>query len=659
MPNIVMGNNGPTSFSPTQKIEYTYPGGLDFGPGSQLHNYIVTALWYRLFESSTEMSKRYPAWKKIDQVLTAYVDLTESEEKVKDSNDRKPVAVVVPISYATLEVLLTYFTSVFLEPPYFRYEGVDSQDIIGAILLEKVVELQCMRRKVGLNLHTMFRDSMVYGFGAVAPMWIKEWGMRTSWEESGFLSAIFSAFRKTNMRRVQQETVVYEGNMLKNIDPYRYLPDPSVPIHDPQSGEYIGWVETTSYSKLLELEQTDPTIFNVRYLEGKQGPSYSQFNKTISEAGRKDKWGTGNSNYSNVTRPVDVCWVYVNLIPSEWKLGPSSYPEKWLFGLAADGLLVAAKKMNLDHNMFPIAISAPDFDGYSSTPIARMELVYGLQHALNWLFDSHIANVRKAINDMLIVDPSLININDLRDPQPGKLVRMRRAAWGRGVENAVKQLKVEDVTRGNIQDSGTLMDLIANVSGAVDSIQGVIRKTAERITAEEVRGTRSSALSRLAKAAKITSLQAMFDIGYMFASHTQQLQSKEQFVRVTGDYFAELQKAYPGQTRIKIAPQDLSINYDIIQRDGSVQGAEYVDIWVDIMKSVAESPILSQSFDVPRIFTHVARLMGAKDVSAFLKQQPMQGRVMPQDQIEKGVQAGNLIPLPQGPGGGEGGEPGI
>jgi hypothetical protein len=51
---------------------------------------------------------------------------------------------------------------------------------------------------------------------------------------------------------------------------------------------------------------------------------------------------------------------------------------------------------------------------------------------------------------MLIVDPSLINMADLEDPKPGKLIRMRRAAWGRGVENAVKQLNVNDITRQHI-----------------------------------------------------------------------------------------------------------------------------------------------------------------------------------------------------------------
>ena len=39
---------------------------------------------------------------------------------------------------------------------------------------------------------------------------------------------------------------------------------------------------------------------------------------------------------------------------------------------------------------------------------------------------------------MLVVDPYLVNINDLKDPQPGKLIRLRRPAWGRGVDKVVQ-----------------------------------------------------------------------------------------------------------------------------------------------------------------------------------------------------------------------------
>ena len=71
-----------------------------------------------------------------------------------------------------------------------------------------------------------------------------------------------------------------------------------------------------------------------------------------------------------------------------------------------------------------------------------------------------IANVRKAINDMLVVDPYMVNIHDLRKPGPGRLIRLRRAVWGRGVKDAVGQLEVRDVTQGHVSDAMMFMSFV-------------------------------------------------------------------------------------------------------------------------------------------------------------------------------------------------------
>jgi hypothetical protein len=120
--------------------------------------------------------------------------------------------------------------------------------------------------------------------------------------------------------------------------------------------------------------------------------------------------------------------MYVNLIPSEWELGSSDYPEKWFFKVAADDVIISCHRANHHHGLYPMAVASSEYDGYSMTPISRLEILKGLQGVLDWLFNSHVANVRKAINDVLIVDPYLVNINDLKDPEPGKLVRLRRPA---------------------------------------------------------------------------------------------------------------------------------------------------------------------------------------------------------------------------------------
>ena len=651
MPTILNPNAQTSQVPITTDFAYKYREGINLRPDSQEHRTLMTNIFTRAQESSNEISKRFESWKMVNETLTAYIKLDEAENVVKTNDQRKPVSIVVPYSYATLETILTYFVNAFLEDPIFRYEGSSPEDIIGAILLEKVVEQHVRNFKVALNLHTMFRDSLSFGMGVVTPTWDKRWGWRTLAQDTGFMSQLFGRWISKGKIRTKEEVVLFEGNRLKNVDPFKYLPDPNVPIHDVQQGEYVGWIEETNYMKLLELEKNDPDIFNVKYLKGMSEGGRSQFNKSKSDSGRGTKFGASTSPATSSTSPIDVVWMYWTLIPKDNKLGTSEYPEKWLIGLAADKVIICAKPLALNHNMYPVAVCAPDFDGYSPTPVSRLELMYGMQTALDWLFNSHMTNVRKAINDMLVVDPSLVNMADLQDPKPGKLIRMRRAAWGRGIKDAVMQLPVTDITRGNISDAGYVVDLMQRTSAATDSLSGMVRSGGERVTAEETRGTRSSALSRLTKAAKIASLQAMQDIGYMFAVHTQQLMSRDVYVKTSGQWEEVLRAEYGDASRLKVGMFDVLVDYDLVIKDGSVNAGEYADSWIEVWRSLSQQPMLFQNLDVVRIFKHIARIMGAKDINEFVLkngQVPnIQTTVDSTQNIQGQVGKGNMVPLNQ------------
>ena len=55
--------------------------------------------------------------------------------------------------------------------------------------------------------------------------------------------------------------------------------------------------------------------------------------------------------------------------------------------------------------------------------------------------------------------------------------------------------------------------------------------------------------------------------------------------------------------------------------------------------------MLFRSVDTVRVFKHIARELGAKNVNDFIRQQPMQSQVMPDEEVDKQVQAGNLRPV--------------
>jgi hypothetical protein len=641
MPNILVDPRSvaaPAEIS-DKKYNYDYPYGLDLRPGSELHNKIKAEVLNRARESRNMMEKRFDSWNEIDETLTVYVKLSSEEKKIRDKDaktpsTKRPVTIVFPYTYAVLETILTYLLLAFAQDPIFRYEGVSPEDTIGAILLEKIVDVHCNKSKVALNLHTMNRDAVAYGLGASAPMWRERWGQKVRRVAS---ENIFGE----PYSRETEETLLFEGNALENIDPYLFLPDPNVPIQKIQEGEFVGWVDIDNYTGLLSEEYSDPEVFNVRYLKHLLGRKSIFADK---QSKRQEFAGGHYDPLSQISKRVDTVNMYITLIPKEWKIDNEEKPEKWLFSLASDEIVIRAKPLGLNHNLYPIVVTAPEFDGYSPTPISRVEVLKGLQGVLDWLFNSHIANVRKAINDMLVVDPYLVNMKDLRDPEAGKLIRMRRPAWGRGVKDAVIQLAVTDVTRGNVEDTAIITQWMDRIGGADQSMQGSLRQGGpERLTKGEFQGTRSGAINRLERIARIIGLQAMQDIGYMFAAHTQQLMSQETYVKTTGEWQQRLVEEFAANiqdNRMKVTPYDILVDYDVLVRDGTVPGGNFSEAWVQVWGILADHPELQREFDVFRIFSYIARSLGAKNVHEFKRIEIAQP-----EQVQEQARQGNLIPF--------------
>ena len=648
MPPILQGQRQyKSSYRAEEKFDYKYPEGLNLTPGSKTHNKIRDEVMQRAYDSARVMSGRHAAWNDIDHTLTAYIPADEEERIVRDKDSRRPISIVFPYTYTILETLLSYYVSAFLQDPIFRYEGVGPNDVIGAIVLEKLINLQCNKNKVGLNLHTQARDAFAYGFGAVTPVWATEYGKKTVKQTSSGMMGMFSRSELVTL----DNQLLFEGNALENIDPYLYLPDVSVPIHDPQAGDYNGWMSPTTYMQLLGEERNSSELVNVKYLKNLKGRLSSVFPSDSSGRNTKSGVHIRSEFQSGQDNSIQIVKMFIRLIPDEWGIGDSEYPELWYFEVAQDEIVIQARPANLDHNKFPVSVIAPDYDGYSTSPISRIEMLYGMQGVLDFMFNSHVANVRKAINDMIIYDPYLVNSNDLKNPEPGKLIRLRRPAWGKGVKDVAQQLGINDVTRGNIADSSFLVQWMDRVSGADASIQGALRSGGpERLTGTEFQGTRAGSVSRLERISKVVGMQGMQDISMFFGVHNRQMMSNENYIKLSGDWqevlLSEFGKSRLDRGRIRIDPSDIDINFNVICRDGSVPGGNYSDVWVKMFQILGQNPELAQKFDVVRIFTHIARNLGAKNVNDFVRRGGGINPVgMGQEAIQTQAKAGNIIPI--------------
>lgn len=624
---------------------YTYPRGLNLKPGSEVHDKLVDMILDYVDVSYREMSKRYDSWAEVDKITTMYIETDDYEEKVKKADSRKPVSIIIPTSYSLVETLLAYLISVFFESPVFKYEPGDPSDTVGVALLERTVDRGVNRNKSMVNLYTMLRDDLTYGIGVVGAGWARKYGIRRA--ESGmFKSTVLG--ETFDIGEEMKRVLLHEGNQLVNIDPYKFFPDPNFSPVDMQKGEFVAYIDRTGLIGLLSEESMDTDVFNVRYLKHIGGDLKSVFWNEGS-SGRYEKTGVSpDIQVDKVGNVVDTIQIYVNLVPRDWGLGENEYPEKWFFRLAADQVIIEARRSDLYHDMYPIAANSVTFDGHTLAPSSIVERSFPMQEVVNWLINSHIANVRKSINDMIIYDPSVISTADLSNPGPGKLVRSVRTAWGRSIKDSIMQLKIEDITRQNVGDASFFANLIHETFGTTDPVRGVRRTSGERVTATEIMEDKTAAVSRLEKLARVIGFTSFFDISYMLASNVQQFMSKDVYVKVVGRYQEDLEREYADKVKngmVRVSSDMLDIYYDVVINDGSIPTNMDVRSWIQMFQTLVSQPALTQNFDLMRIFKHIARGLGAKNVSDF------EVKSAQPEQVDSMVQQGNIMPIQQAMGG--------
>lgn len=610
--------------------DYNYPNGLDLSPGSELHDLIRDKVREGFRESHSKMQGEYPKYEKVEWTKKAYVPLDKEEQRVKAKDPRKPVSVVMPVSAATCETLLTYCAAAFWgEAPMIPFEARSPEDIIPVAMLELLVDFQRMRKKWELSLHTQWSDGFTYGRGALAPVWTRDIGYRTVRGAAPVLDPV-TGMTALEPTKTLEEYVSFEGHELHPIDPWLYFPDPNAPAHLPEKMEYCGWVTSTNTMALLNEEKSTGSIFNALYLK------HTGDNRTMFlRSGDREPYEA-----RSVSSPADALWQYRWIIPQDWKLGASEYPELWLFALAGDEIVIHAKRCQYGHNRIPVVVCAPDTDGRAVLPVSRLEIGYGLQETVNWLISSHTRFLRKQANGSIIYNPEFINSAALQAAgEAGGLIPTRRMNWGGSIKDHIMPFPTSDVTRGNIPDANFLMDHMNKVLGTTDGVQGVIaNNTPERQSAAAAKGIRSSAMSRLEHTARMISIQSMRDLGMIVGSQTQQLMSENVAGQILGRTAERLKMSRGGY--LEVSPFDVLCDFDVVPRDGSIPNPDNADTTLRMLEIIMRSPVAA-NYNIGGMIQQVARQSGMKDLEGF----QIETQVMDDQQVQQQVEAGNMVPV--------------
>ena len=98
---------------------------------------------------------------------------------------------------------------------------------------------------------------------------------------------------------------------------------------------------------------------------------------------------------------------------------------------------------------------------------------------------------------------------------------------------------------------------------------------------------------------------------------------------------------------MNVSPEDIAGFYDFVPVDGvlPIDRMAQANLWKEIMAGAMRMPPqIIQQYDWSRIFAWTAVIGGLKNITQFRVQ------MVPDAQLQQGVQAGNVIPMPQRPG---------
>lgn len=623
------------------------------------HRRVLAALKQRFQLSYDYMSRRHDAWKTAEERYKSYVNLAENDRVRKElRRDGKPqyVTVDVPYSYAMLLTAHTYWTSVFLgRSPVLQYQGNSGEAQTSEQAVEAIMNYQFGVAQMQTPLAIWLMDAGKYGLGVVGNSWADECVYTSKIVEvPAMYYGVPLPWATPKKQRQTVKVPAYQGNRLFNIRPQDFYPDPRVPISQLQRGEFCGHRTEIGWNTVILREQ-EGYYFNVAVLQDKiraargdmrdLGSSQMNLPAEMDTLYYRESLQEGK-NPDRKKSFVETKVMTVQLVPKDWGLGTSPYPEKWAFEVGNDEVIICAMPQGAYHGKFEYDALEYEIEGYEHSKRGMLEILDPLNEVLTWLFNSHMYNVRKMVNDQMVVDPSRIMMKDLTDPASGRLVRLKPDAYGTDPKLTVHQLSVVDVTMNHLRDAEVVMEMMQRVVGATENIMGMVN-SGGRKTATEVRTSSTFGVNRLKTNAEYFSSMGFAPMAQRMLQNTQQHFDQRRNFRIVGDIL--------GSGYMAVGPEEIAGEFDFVAVDGTMPIDRFAmaNLWKEMLPVMSGIPQIAVSTDWVKLMQYVAQLGGIKNFNGF------KINIVPDAKALLNAQAGNADPLQGGEGGtntGAGGE---
>lgn len=614
------------------------PGIFNIPFGGALHQKVIEGFKNRLrMAREAQQKDQAQKWRDAEDTFMMYMPETDVDQVRKAGRSSGLPAyttIKVPYSYAMLLTSHTYYTSVFLSRnPVFQMQGRHGESQNAETMMESLLDYQL---NTGNNMPALFMwllDVGKYGHGVLGHYWDEETFSLSQFvdEPVTFLGVPLPGQTKKTLRTTVEKG--YVGNRLYNIRPQDFYFDPRLPLARFQEGEFCVVYDCVGWNKIASGE-ANGRYFNIAQISKDKTSASGTWDGSSTQMNLPGKDNILTMLEGDKPSRVVVHEFHWEIIPSALGLGNSSRPEKWVFSIANETTVISAQPLGLRHNKYPFDILPFEVDMYSLFSRGMLEILDPMNQTMEWLLNSHFFNVRSALNNQFLVDPSQVVMKDLEDPEPGKLIRLKPAAYGKDVRSMIQQFQVQDITRSNLNDTDVIGQLAQRLVGVTDNVMGMMNNGGRR-TATEVRTSSTFGINRLKTNCEWFSSMGFGPLSAKLVMSTQQLYDMQRKYRIVGDM------AQWGEKYLNVNPSDIQGFFDFVPVDGTMPIDRFAqaNLWQQMLGSISKIPQIMMSYDIPKIFGFVAQLSGIKNINQFRVQ------VVPDGQLQNQATAGNVVPM--------------
>ena len=616
---------------------------IDLKRGSDLHTRLKRMIESRIKLGLDEQQHKHDKWREAEERTLAYMRESDADASRRHArlNRGEPryTTIQIPYTYGVLMSAHTYWTSVFFaRSPVHQFSGRHGEGEMQVQALEALISYQVEVGEMMGPYYIWLYDTGKYGLGIVGEYWDrKKLHYGSLVEIPDPLTGDIAIYQTT------QELEGYQGNCLFNISPWDFIPDPRQAVKNFQKGEFCSYRCRLPWNRVVERMEAGYYVKDqVALLKNRQPVDRSRSlpsDQLYMPQFEKQLYGDKQDGNSKHPSGVVAYEFYVELIPNEWGVGTTTYPQKWCFTISDDfDLILGATPMGYMHCKFPFSVAESEVEGYGLFSRGIPEIMEPVQNTMDWLLNTHFFNVRASLNNQFIVDPSKLVVKDVQNSGPGFIWRLRPEAFGTDIGKIFMQVPVQDVTRSNMADFQAMLGIGERTLGINDQIMGTLNTGSARKTATEVRTTTGFGVNRQKTITEYISATAFAPHAQRLVQNSQQFYDAQAKLRRTGNLALEA-----GQAFLTVSPEDIIGFYDYVPVDGTmpVDRMAQANLWKEMMGSLRMMPPqVAMGYDWQRIFAWVASLAGLKNINNFKVQ------VMPDAALAAQAQQGNVIPMP-------------